>query len=251
VAARVSHTDEEGLRAFYEALDALRRAEDPFEPRLDEPWRVVLDWVRARVRPRDPRRDDVVQETLLAIARHVRHMDAGTPRQAARWASVIVRRKVIDGLRDDEHDAVSVGLSEGDAALETLPGAEPAPPAELLEAQHRAIEEIVVAHIERSEASASVRLTRRAMARAALYRLVVDLEPDAVEDRLGLPEPVGRDRLYKWVERGRAIVAEAMRAWRSGSAGQRDVDAIAEVVVELVETRRADAGKPRPERRRT
>jgi hypothetical protein len=42
-----------------------------------------------------------------------------------------------------------------------------------------------------------------------------------------------------------------MRAWQSASAGQRDVDAIAEVVVELVETRRADAGKPRPERRRT
>jgi DNA-directed RNA polymerase specialized sigma24 family protein len=250
VTARTSSTDEEGLRALYEALDALRRSEDPFDSRHDGVWRVLVDWVRARTRQGERRRDDVVQETLLAIARHVHQMDAATPRQAARWASIILRRKHIDLARTDATDAVAQGLSEGDAALDSAQSPEPAPPPELLEAHQRRIEEVVLRHIEHGEPSASVRLTRRSMARAALYRLVLDLEPEAVEARLALPEPVGKDRLYKWIERGRAIVAEAMRAWMAAHPEEPEILAISDVVIELVEARRADAGKPRPERRR-
>lgn len=248
--ARTSSSDEEGLRALYEALDALRRTEDPFDPGHDAVWRVLVGWVRARTRQGERRRDDVVQETLLAIARHVRHMDATTPRQAARWASIILRRKHIDLARTDATDAVAHGLNEGDAALDSAPSPEPAPAPELLEAHQRRIEEVVLAHIDRGEPSASVRLTRRSMARAALYRLVLDLEPEAVELRLALPEPIGKDRLYKWIERGRTLVADAMRAWEAAHPDEDEIRAISEVVVELVEARRADAGKPRPERRR-
>jgi hypothetical protein len=251
VAARTSSTDEEGLQALYDALDALRRAENPFDPRNDGVWRELNDWVRARTRKEERRRDDVIQETLLAIARHVRQMDATSPRQAARWASIILRRKHIDLARTDALDAVAHGLGEGDAALKSAASSEPGPAPELLEAHQRRIEEVVLAHIERSEPSASVRLTRRAMARAAIYRLVIDLEPEAVEARIALPEPVGKDRLYKWIERGRAIVAEAMRAWRAAHPDEDEIRVIADVVIELVEARRADAGKPRPERRRS
>lgn len=248
--ARTSSSDEEGLRALYEALDALRRTDDPFDPRHDAVWRFLVGWVGARTRQGERRRDDVVQETLLAIARHVRQMDASTPRQAARWASIILRRKHIDLVRADATDAVAHGLGEAETALESAPSPDPAPPPELLEAHQRRIEEVVLAHLERAEPSASVRLTRRAMARAALYRLVLDLEPEAVEVRLSLPEPIGRDRLYKWIERGRALVADAMRAWRAAHPDEAEIVAISEVVIELVEARRADAGKPRPERRR-
>lgn len=250
MASRLESVEDGSLSALYEALDTLRRADDAFSPRLDAVWRVVSAWVRDRTPRHETRRDDITQETLLAIARSVQQMDATTPRQAAKWTSVIMRRKHIDLLRGDAHDAVAHGLVEDEFVVETVPTPEVSASSELLDAQHRRIEERVLAFVDASERSASVRLTRRAMARASLYRLVLELEPDAVEARLGLPEPVGRDRLYKWVERGRTVLAEAMRDWAQALPDEADVQAISQVVIELAEARRADAGKPRPERRR-
>lgn len=248
--ARQTSTDDDGLAALYRALDELRASGDPLSARHDAAWRTLSRWVRERTPLKDRRADDVAQETLLAIARHVVHMDATTPRQAAKWASTILRRKHIDALRADASDAVSHGLGENEGTLEGLAGSEPAVPAHVLDAQHRRLEQVVLQHIEATEPSAAIRLTRRSMARAALYRLVIELEPDAVEARLGLPEPVGKDRLYKWIERGRAVVADAMRAWAGALPEEPDVQALSAVVIELVEARRADAGRPRPERRR-
>jgi DNA-directed RNA polymerase specialized sigma24 family protein len=247
--ARVISIDEPALRALYDALDALRRAEEPFDPRNDGAWRVVAAWARGRAPARDRRHDDVVQETLLAIARYVREMEASSPRQAAKWATTILRRKQIDVLRQDAVDAVARGLDEGDATLDAITAEEPTVPPTLLDAQYRRIEEVVLASIE-DEPSATVRLTRRSMARAAIYRFVLELEPEAVEARLALAEPIGKERLYKWIERGRALVADAMRDWADARPDESDVQAISGVVIELVEARRADAGKPRPERRK-
>lgn len=248
--ARQTSTDEDGLAALYRALDELRVGGDPLSARHDAAWRTVSRWVRDRTPLKDRRADDVAQETLLAIARHVVHMDAATPRQAAKWASTILRRKHIDVLRTDANDPIDKGLGEQEGTLEGVGAGDTPVPAHVLDAQHRRLEEVILAHIEATEPSATIRLTRRSMARAALYRLVVDLEPDAVESRLGLPEPVGKDRLYKWIERGRTVVADAMRAWSTRLPEEADVQALSAVVIELVEARRADAGRPRPERRR-
>ncbi len=247
--ARVISIDEPALRALYDALDQLRRAEEPFDPRNDGAWRVVAGWARGRVPARDRRHDDVVQESLLAIARYVRDMEAATPRAAAKWATTILRRKQIDVLRHDTIDAVARGMIEGEATLDAITADEPTVPATLLEAQYRRIEEVVLRAIE-DEPSATVRLTRRSMARAAIYRFVLELEPEAVEARLALAEPVGKERLYKWIERGRTLVADAMRGWASARPSEPDVQAISAVVIDLVEARRVDAGKPRPERRK-
>ena len=250
VSARVISLDEPVLRALYDALDVLRRSDEPFDPRNDAAWRVVSVWARGRAPSRDRRHDDVVQETLLAIARYVPEMDATTPRAAAKWATTILRRKQIDVLRQDAIDAVAKGLGEPDTSLDALNAEDPSVPPALLDAEHRRIESVVLAAIEEGEPSAAVRLTRRSMARAAIYRLVLELEPDAIEARLALAEPVGKERLYKWIERGRALVADAMRGWAQAHPSEADVQAISEVVIELVEARRADAGKPRPERRK-
>lgn len=250
VSARVISLEEPGLRALYDALDGMRRSEDPFDPRNDGAWRVVSEWTRSRLPTRDRRHDDVVQETLLAIARYVREMDATTPRGAAKWASTILRRKQIDVLRQDAIDAVAKGLGEAEGALDGVAALEPSLPAMVLDEQYRRIEEVVLAAIEQDYAPAAVKLTRRSMARAAIYRLVLELEPEAIEARLGLAEPIGKERLYKWVERGRTVVADAMRAWSEARPDESDVQAIAGVVIELVEARRADAGKPRPDRRK-
>ncbi|MBX7191172.1 MAG: hypothetical protein K1X94_03890 [Sandaracinaceae bacterium] len=249
--ARVASIDDSALAALYAALDGLRRSEDPLDPRHDEAWRTLSRWIRERTHTQDRRRDDVVQESLLAIARHVGQMDATSPRQAAKWASTILRRKQIDLSRADAVDAVAHGLVAGEDAIDGVASPEEGVSPAVLEEQYRRIEELVLAHIEETEPSATVRLTRRAMARAAIYRFVRDLEPDAIEARLALPEPVGKDRLYKWIERGRTLVAEAIRAWATAHPDESDVQAIAAVVIELVEARRADAGKPRPERRKS
>lgn len=247
--ARLISIDEPALRALYDALDALRRSEEPFDPRNDAAWRVIASWARGRAATRDRHHDDVVQETLLAIARSVREMEASSPRQAAKWATIILRRKQIDVLRQDAIDAVARGLGEGEAPLDAIAADEPAVPTTLLDAQHRRIEEVVLQAIE-AEPSATVRLTRRSMARAAIYRFVMELEPEAIEARLALVEPIGKERLYKWIERGRALVADAMRGWAAACPDESDVQAISGVVIELVEARRADAGKPRPQRRK-
>ena len=87
----------------------------------------------------------------------------------------------------------------------------------------------------------------RGLDRDAESPLVDRLEADAPGRDAG---PLGRDRIYKWVERGRPIVVAALDRWAS-RCGEGSIEAgIAAVVREIVEARRVDAGKPRPDRRK-
>lgn len=249
-------SEAESLAELYETLDALRRSDDPFAPAHERRWRWLLGWVRARshVLARGGSREDVEQETLLAIGRHVRQMEADNPLAAAKWVSIILRRKHVDALRDLAGDPVARGLASGadESPLDELAAEEPLPaPHAVLADRYERMERAVLDFVEQSEPNILARVTRRAQARAAFYRLVLDLDAEGVESRLRLPEPVGKDRLYKWIERGRPLVAAAMRAWAARHPSDEEVAELAKVAIGLVEERRADAGKPRPSRRRS
>jgi len=250
--ARAALKDEEALALLYETLDVLRHSDDPFASVHGARWRVIEGWVRARHRhDQQGDRDDVIQETLLAIGRNVVRMDATTPAAAAKWASIILRRKHVDAIRGRmrRSDRDARGGPAGEEELDQIEGPPPPVPPELLEDRHDRIEAVVLAYIEEEVQAPLQRVTRRAQARACLHRLVRDLDIDEVDARLRLPDPISKERLYKWIERGRPTVAAAMRAWTQATPDDDEVRAMAQVVIELVETRRADAGKPRPERR--
>jgi DNA-directed RNA polymerase specialized sigma24 family protein len=249
-------TEAESLAELLATLDALRRSDDPFAPSHERHWRWLLGWVRARSRgfAGSGPREDVEQETLVAIARHVRHMEADTPLGAAKWVSTILRRKHVDALREKAVDPVTRGLASSpeESPLDELAAEEPLPAAHaVLEDRYDRMERALLEFVEQSEPNVLTRVTRRAQARAAFYRLVLDLDAEGVDSRLRMAEPVGKDRLYKWVERGRPLVAAAMRAWAERHPSDEEIAALAKVAIELVEERRADAGKPRPSRRRS
>ena len=99
--------------------------------------------------------------------------------------------------------------------------------------------------------SASKRALRRTQAHAALLRLLCGWDADAIIVALDYGEPIKHDRLYKWVERGRAPVLAGLARWRRGaeSGDHERVGRIADVIEELMNERRADAGRARPSRR--
>lgn len=241
---------------LYRALVRLREASDPRQAAYLPDWRVVQEFLRDLHPARDADSDEAQQETMLAILYGVASMDAETPLAAAKWVARIYRNKRVDVARARARNPVDRGLArtrddEGASALEHL-AAEDGPPIapDVLERVLAAVEEQVDAHLRETEPKPEVRHLRRLQARAALHRLVLGAEFEDIVAVLDAGEPLSRDRVYKWVERGRAVVTAALERWvRSGGEGST-VAEIAVAVREIVEERRADAGRPRPARRR-
>ena len=248
--ASMLRTEDDALHVLYRALDGLRASEDPLAPHHAPAWSIVRAWIRGRGRGADA--EDVEQEALFAVMRNVRRMTAEAPLGAAKWLSTIVRNKNIDHIRSSRVDALDQGLAHGDNdPLEGLPADNEARATpELLEDRYGRIEEAILRYVEQSEPRPSLRPTKRAQGRAAFYRLIREYDSDDVEAAIAFPEPIGKDRLYKWIERGRDVVAQAMQAWAEGAPDDLQIAAIRDVVVETMTSRRADAGQPRPERRK-
>ncbi|HEY8432001.1 MAG TPA: sigma factor [Sandaracinaceae bacterium] len=241
------------VEPLYEHLRALRDAEDPTDPRHERSWREVERWI-ARAFPGKSRDlEDARQETLVTLIRHVRTMRAESGLQAAKWIGTILRRKRIDAQRAQASDPLERALrSAGQHAdatllidrLEAAPRIDPRAIHEVvdtvLEHVHRALEE--------TEKNAAKRQLRRTQAQAALLRLVLEEDADAIAAALDHGEPIGKDRIYKWVERGRRVVHLGLDRWeRVGDPEDREVIAI---LRQTMDERRADAGVPRPERRK-
>jgi len=247
------------LDDLFDALSALRDAGDPFDRRHDAAWRVIDAHLRASFPGDGADADEARQETLIAIGRGVTSMSATVPLQAAKWIVTIHRRKIVDHVRARKRDPAHRGLDR-DAE---------SPLVDRLEADDRrplgpaaiarviaTVEEEVDGYLAETEPSPAERQLRRIQARAALHRHVLEAD---LEDLLRVLEadapgrdagPLGRDRIYKWVERGRPIVVAALDRWAS-RCGEGSIEAgIAVAVREIVEARRVDAGKPRPDRRK-
>jgi DNA-directed RNA polymerase specialized sigma24 family protein len=242
------------VEPLYEQLCALRDAESATDPRHAARWREVSRWL-AQAYPGSSRElEDARQETLVSLVRHVSAMRAEGPLQAAKWVGTILRRKRIDVQRTRSSDPVERALRSEPRSADVKPlidRIEAAPPpidrrvvdevvATVLEHVHRALEE--------TERSATKRQLRRTQAQAALLRLVLDEDAATIASALDHGEPLGNDRIYKWVERGRPVVQLGLDRWEA--EGDPDAQPVIEVLRETMDERRADAGVPRPERRK-
>ena len=112
------------------------------------------------------------------------------------------------------------------------------------------VEDRVAAWLEAHERSPSTRHIRRQQARATLHRTVLGASHAALVAVLDADEPLTEDRVYKWVERGRAVLSKVLDAWEAELEEAPESAAIVGRLRELCEARRSDAGLARPERRR-
>jgi hypothetical protein len=242
---------------LFDALVALREGGDPLDRRHDARWRTIEAWLRETFPARGPDADEARQETLLAIGRGVVAMEARVPQQAMKWISTIHKRKKIDGIRVRSRDPIRRALDRGGSAaaegslVDRLEAdGEPRVDARAIERIVETIEEHVEALLaEELERAPAARHLRRLQARATLHRLLLEADFEELSRMLDADEPLTRDRVYKWVERGRPLVLAAVDRWIAHDGEGTLVPQIAAVVRELVEARRADAGVPRPERR--
>lgn len=234
---------DEATAALFAALCALRDARDPFVRDLDAEWRHVDAWLRLRGRRsgRDP--DSAHQETLITIGGAVRSMRATSPAGAAAWLRTIHERRRCDEARSSWRDASWSALRwqslGGDpfarvAAPSDAPTLDAARVVDVLEAR-------IARHVARTRTTPGRRRIAVLQARAALRRLVLEEDGDELAAALGVE--VSRDRLYKWTERGRAVVLGALDGWTTAPG------TLVELVRSAMWERRADAGAARPHRR--
>lgn len=240
---------------LYEQLCALRDADNPTDPCHGGRWRIVSDWLARAFPGGGSEGEDARQEAMISLVRNVGRMQAEAPLQCAKWVSTILKRKRIDALRVTANDPVRQGLKREPGHADSTPLVErlqsESQPS-LTPAALESLVTLVLGHVHRaiddSTRSASKRLLRRAQAQATLLRLVVEWDAEAIAEALDYGEPVGKERIYKWVERGRAPVRMGLERWAQTAEGEEIV--IIEVLRELTDERRADAGQPRPDRRK-
>lgn len=237
-------------------LTVLRDAADPTHPAMAAHWREVSRWLEAAFPGRRPEQEDARQETLVSLFRSVGRMQAIAPLQAAKWVSTIHRRKRIDAARSGASDPVQAALRyarddhDGGSPIDRLEAPapeEPPPPMSLVDELLAEALEQVARMLEETEPKASTRQLRLRQAQAALLRLVRRLDAEAIVEALAVDEPVSKARLYKWVERGRAVVLAGLDRWGAGpdSPGEDVLD----VLRTVTSARRADAGRARGKRR--
>ncbi len=242
--------------SLYEALSALRTSKAPLTRAHDAHWKVVESWLRMSFQGRGADSDEAHQETLIAIGRNVQSMQASVPFQAVRWIKTIHQRKKVDLLRARSRNPVLRGLektsSESRASeVEQLESQdEPRLDPEAAERIVSIVEAQVEIYLRSSNTAPSMRHLKRLQGRAALRRLVLDADFDELCDVLATGEPMTRDRVYKWVERGRPVVLAALDDWveREGAASM--AADVADVLREIIGKRRSDQGRARPERKR-
>lgn len=239
--------------AVFEAIGRLRdvarglAARDLGRERDD--WRRVESFVRRTRHAQGRDADDVVQEALVAIARHVAELEARDESGVLAWLTRIVHHKKIDGLRTRAREGTVVsGPEDGPSAVEQLERDDGQPVDDhALATLIEAVEEAIGAKVDGLGLPAMDRQLRRVQARATLHR-VLGAETSEVRAVLGLDASVGADRLAKWVERGRPLLVSVLE----GLAWDHEGDA-REVFLALREramARRADAGRSRPGRRK-
>ena len=243
------------VEPLFEHLCALRDAEDPAAPEHATRWRYVSGWLERSFPGESEEAEDARQETMVSLLRSIGRMQAEAPLQAVKWISTIMRRKRIDGIRARDNDPVRQALrhepSRKDATptIDRLIGEDRR---DLTPALLEGLVTLVLGHVHRAleeqVKSPAKRQLRRTQAQAALLRLVCGWGAEEITGALEYGEPITKERLYKWIERGRAPVVAGLDRWASEDDG--DELAVIDVLREIVEDRRRDAGKPRPTRRK-
>lgn len=236
-------SEERRREELYEALSALRDAPDVDAQRCSRHWVVVAAWLFERAGASG---EDDAQEALLAVRQSVHAMVATNPGQAIAWLRRILKHKEIDRIRKRKRDPFLFGDSHDDDPILRVPAPEPGLNLELFDEVIARIEKVCLDFVDASDALPSRRLTRRNQARAAIHRLLRELDATELAAELAPPVPVSQDLLYQWVARGRPWVIEAMERWAAEAGDDEEVARISGIVIERMRERRADAGRPRP-----
>lgn len=232
---------------LFAALSRLRELAPEAAGRERAEWRIVERWLRAN-HPRGRDVEDVHQETLIAIARHVSTLEATHAGGAVRWVNTIRKRKLIDLVRHESRSPARLGLAYAPADDGSMPvdllerdDARPVDP-QALELLVEAVEVAIGEHADATWTNAIDRQLRRLQGRATLQRsLGQDL--DGIRRALALGPDLGDDRIYKWIERGRPVLLAALARIREDAS--EEVVPVIDVLVELASARRVDAGRPR------
>ena len=236
---------------LFAALSRLRELPEGEANRARGEWRIIERWLRANeLRGRD--QDDVHQETLIAIARRVGRLEAEHAGAAVRWINTIRKRKFIDLIRHESRSPARLGLrrvssDEVPSPVDLLErdDARPVDP-EALELLVESVELAIGDYVDSAYTNAVDRQLRRLQGRAVLHR-VLGHDLAGIRAALALGPDLGDDRIYKWVERGRPVLLEALARMREG-ASEQGLE-IVDVLSGLAAERRVDAGRPRVARR--
>ncbi len=243
-------TGDELLLALSRLRDAARGSVPRARAREQSDWRAVEAFVRHSRATYGQDGDDVVQETLIAMARHVADLDARDAASAIAWATRIVRHKKIDLARARAREGKRAEARDGDAsAVDQLERDDGTPIDDrALAVLIEVVEEGIAARVESlGIASAADRQLKRMQARATLHR-VLGQSTAHLRGVLALPPTFADDRLHKWVERGRPLLVAVLDAlaWDHEGAARGVFTALREAAL----ARRVDAGLARPDRRK-
>jgi DNA-directed RNA polymerase specialized sigma24 family protein len=237
---------------LFAALSRLRElSSEPADPapsdRGQREWRVVERWLRTH-HPRARETEDLHQETLFAIARHVSTLQAPHAGAAVQWITTIWRRKFIDLLRSEARSPTRLGLAHHVADDGTMPidlvlrDESPSVDAHAVELLIETVEVAIGEHAESAYPNAADRQLRKLQGRAMLHR-VLGADLDGIRRALALGPDIGDDRIYKWTERGRPVLLAALELLRQGAS--EDTLPLLTAMEDVATTRRLDAGRPR------
>jgi DNA-directed RNA polymerase specialized sigma24 family protein len=231
---------------LFGALAELRASGDVGARAHRDAWGIVTAYVR-RLPP--PGNEDLQQETTIRLVRSVAGFAGGTDAEAAAWVRQIHKRGAIDGSRARGRDPVTKALAvvtgkDLRGPLDDLASEPELHAAEALDLFRDRLFDALDECLRETESSPQKRHLRRLEARAAFLRIVYELDAGSLRTELGEAAAASSDaQLYKWVERGRAVLADAAAALqKSGSPLGEDA---LETIRELANLRRSDAGRSR------
>ncbi len=217
------------------ALDVARTEPNRTSPRAIGAWRTIEAHVR-RVLPRSEQAD-ARQDALVAILGALDSLRAIRPSASGAWVRTICRHAEIDGHRR-ARSSLTVPFEPRVRGYHTA-----TPPALALEHLHFVVDAFIERIDHHLAAAPRPRSMQRMQAIVALRRLALDESLPEIATELDLTiSPV---LLTKWIERGRKVIIETV-----DSEVERDLADLFEPFARLARERRADAGIPRPSRRK-
>lgn len=246
---------------IYRAVCALREAEGPNAPAMQEHWAVLYRAIQSYARRLggggQADRDDTASESWIKLRRSLRRIEANDPAGVRSYIKKIVFSTHIDLVRARQRRRERFGESfvraeAGEGPLvETQSDSAADPRAndpDALAPFEDALWDRVDEHL-----AAGVRPHARSKARERAYfayeRIVRERPADELRAEAGAD--VKADAFYQWVHRGREVLIAVTQTWVDETGGEGDEGAFARQLLAILEERvRRDAGVPRPERRK-
>lgn len=226
---------------LFSALAAIRTSPVPPAHAHHHEWALIYRYVKTVCGRTHYDAEDRVQEVMVAILLSIQNLRAMEPLGACAWIRTICRHALIDAAR---RSRPTLPFWE-DRQYDRVENETERTPFEQLEAVIASFEDLVAEYLATKPRQRWTALRKR-QAHVALHRLVLGQSTERIIE--GLDVPVSRCTLWKWTERGRAVLIETV-AWLHEI--DEELGELYAVIAETAARRRRDAGLPRPERRRS